>query len=324
MTTRKIIVINRNESDGFWSKAEPLIKSISLLLIPLAIAVGGWWTQDALTGKDINKDYVELAVSILSKPQEEQDSDLRSWAVKLINETSPVKFEQIVADKLKDGSVELPALSRSLRETDFSTISALDTEKSRNAAKSIGLFQSGKIACSAFLISTKYVITADICYDEKRTRNTLRMGFDDSELDQEVLELALTPKEKNSELGYAIFKITSKPANNYSYLLPLMSPIGRRSPLIFIHHPWGKKKSFSKSKCNVINPMISPTEFSHNCNSTYGTSGGPLIDSYTLKVVGIHFKTTGSNNLDLGIAKSIRSIYRGSTFLKSTEFINSL
>jgi hypothetical protein len=63
-------------------------------IIPLLTAVIGWQAGN----NSINKDYVQIAAQIAQN--ENSPAPLKQWAVKLLNEMSPVPFSQEVANSL--------------------------------------------------------------------------------------------------------------------------------------------------------------------------------------------------------------------------------
>jgi tetratricopeptide (TPR) repeat protein len=94
---------------NYLATAEAIAKILSLLAIPVVLAVVGWLVQDKLATRTVSKDYVQLAVSILSQPKKSEiDPALSDWAVELLNENSPVKFSKEVATQLRSGAVTLP------------------------------------------------------------------------------------------------------------------------------------------------------------------------------------------------------------------------
>ena len=54
----------------------------------------------------MRRDYVQLAVTVLKEPNGSQE--MKDWAVELLNENSPVRFNGTIVNKLKDGSIQLP------------------------------------------------------------------------------------------------------------------------------------------------------------------------------------------------------------------------
>jgi|SRR6185436_11586428 len=91
-------------------KWESILNVVSIAVIPIVIAVVGWWLQSSLQDQSIKRDYVQLAVSILKENDTtKQNMDLRSWAVKLLNENSPVKLDASVQQQLKSGEILLPS-----------------------------------------------------------------------------------------------------------------------------------------------------------------------------------------------------------------------
>lgn len=91
-----------------FEKAESAAKTFSYIALPLLIALLGWSIQRSISTQDISKDYVALAVSILTLPEDSVDDDMRIWAVELVNENSPVKFSDEVVFRLKSGESAFP------------------------------------------------------------------------------------------------------------------------------------------------------------------------------------------------------------------------
>lgn len=109
----------------FLDKLEKIVKIISYLAVPIFVAIGGWYIQHAVSKQSINKDYVQLALSILTNKDEKGDESIRQWAVKLLNETSPVRLDVKTAEDLSSGRINLPSKIYSNRgkaiDTDFIT-----------------------------------------------------------------------------------------------------------------------------------------------------------------------------------------------------------
>ena len=85
-----------------WQSIASIAASIA---IPLILAIVGYIVQDKLSTEGLRKDYVQIAISIL---KERQDEDLRKWAVKVLDENSPIPFSKDVRMKLEKGPVFVP------------------------------------------------------------------------------------------------------------------------------------------------------------------------------------------------------------------------
>ena len=109
-TPEEIVVIHRSENErpDTAGKIERLAKILSLIAIPIVIAAIGWMIQDVLSQRAVSKDYVQLAVTILTKEPENVDHAIREWAVDLLNDNSPTKFSADVTKRLKAGEISLP------------------------------------------------------------------------------------------------------------------------------------------------------------------------------------------------------------------------
>lgn len=92
-----------------WTTIFEGVKAFASVLIPIAIGLVGASIQRSIATQNVNKDYVALAVSILTQPEESVDPGLRNWAVDLLNENSPKKLEPETLASLKTGDARLPA-----------------------------------------------------------------------------------------------------------------------------------------------------------------------------------------------------------------------
>jgi hypothetical protein len=78
-----------------------LIASIaSSIAIPITIAIMGWLVQSGIATQGIRKDYVQIAITVLSTPEKQADPDLRIWATTVLQQNSPVPFPSALIDRL--------------------------------------------------------------------------------------------------------------------------------------------------------------------------------------------------------------------------------
>lgn len=73
--------------------------------VPLIVAVVGWQIQASISKEGVRKDYVQMAIGILSQPKNPNDKDLRQWAVAVLDKNSPVPFTSEVRSDLASGIV---------------------------------------------------------------------------------------------------------------------------------------------------------------------------------------------------------------------------
>jgi WD40 repeat protein len=87
---------------------EAVARITSLVAIPVVIAIVGGIIQEGLAKNTVSRDYVQMAVSILTADTSKTPPALRSWAVDMLDSNSPVKFSGEVAAELKSGAIGLP------------------------------------------------------------------------------------------------------------------------------------------------------------------------------------------------------------------------
>lgn len=104
-------------SDGRYD-IEKVAKILSLVAIPVVLAVFGWIIQNRLSERNVSQEYVKLAVSVLEKPESSKvPAGLRDWAVDLLNQNSPTKFSAETMRQLKTGEINLASVLSSVLAT---------------------------------------------------------------------------------------------------------------------------------------------------------------------------------------------------------------
>ena len=113
-TDRTITLVTKKESGppSFTDKLERWTKILSIAAIPVILGIGGWLVQNFQTARTLNKDYVYIAISILSDEEKFERENLREWAVALLEKTSPSPLPKKLAADLRSGlaQVKLPRL----------------------------------------------------------------------------------------------------------------------------------------------------------------------------------------------------------------------
>jgi hypothetical protein len=93
---------------NIFENIESICKGFGMLLVPIAIAGFGWMIQSSIAQQSVSKDYVNLAIQILQKPENAtKDPGLKRWAVALLNKTAPVELDQSTGDRLASGELSL-------------------------------------------------------------------------------------------------------------------------------------------------------------------------------------------------------------------------
>jgi murein L,D-transpeptidase YcbB/YkuD len=101
-----------------WDLVERITRILSLIAIPVAIAVVGALIQNSIAKRSVSQQYVQVAVAILTS-REKVDPNLRNWAVDLLDDNSPTPLGATVRQKLKEGSITLPSQPSPLDTANF-------------------------------------------------------------------------------------------------------------------------------------------------------------------------------------------------------------
>lgn len=84
-------------SKSSLEKALLISQIFSMIAIPVVLALIGYWVQRGVQDQQIKRDYVNLAISLLVPKKEgevQTTPELKNWAVKLLNDSSPVKLSE--------------------------------------------------------------------------------------------------------------------------------------------------------------------------------------------------------------------------------------
>lgn len=110
---REIVLITKNEPApaGRYDWIERVSKILAIAAIPVVLAAGGWWVQRQIGNQAIRRDYVQLAVTILSQPDSLRNSALNDWAIDLLAENAPTPLPDSLKAQLRSGETFLPIIS---------------------------------------------------------------------------------------------------------------------------------------------------------------------------------------------------------------------
>lgn len=84
-------------SKSSLEKALLISQIFSMIAIPVVLALIGYWVQRGVQDQQIKRDYVNLAISLWVPKKEgevQTTPELKNWAVKLLNDSSPVKLSE--------------------------------------------------------------------------------------------------------------------------------------------------------------------------------------------------------------------------------------
>jgi len=105
---RKQLLKNRMRplqlKDANFERAKNIATIFSAIAIPIVLTIAGYFIQKQITTDSLKKDYVGIAAGILKDDAKLQEPDLRAWAVKVLDDNSPVPFSKKAKDSLISGT----------------------------------------------------------------------------------------------------------------------------------------------------------------------------------------------------------------------------
>lgn len=99
-----------SDKRDLWDRAERSARLISLVAIPFVIAGGGWLIQARIHTSQVQREYVGIAISILTATDKVYPA-LYTWAVDVLASNSPTPIPDSVISQLKSGEIAISAVA---------------------------------------------------------------------------------------------------------------------------------------------------------------------------------------------------------------------
>lgn len=98
--------------------AQAIATIFAAVAVPLVVALVGWQIQTSVSSEGVRKDYVQMAIGILSNQTSTEDASLRKWAVSVLEQNSPIPFGSDVRSDLERGVIVIqPRLLQQILNT---------------------------------------------------------------------------------------------------------------------------------------------------------------------------------------------------------------
>lgn len=154
----------------------------------------------------------------------------------------------------------------------------------------------GQATCTAFLVGRRLMLTNQHCI---ATADEMQSAIVDFNYDrpgatpQHVRTDAIV--SSSAELDYTLLRLAADPPDGAGRLFFALD-VDRvdHQPLFIVEHPSGEPKQVSIADCSISGVQRSgvsaadKTDFGHTCDTLGGSSGSPVLDWTTGRVVGLH------------------------------------
>jgi len=147
--------------------------------------------------------------------------------------------------------------------------------------------------CTGFLLSPSLILTNQHCINDPGQLRTayIRFGY---ETDRPLLPTYATTQIvlQDEDLDFSLLRLDGD-ASAWLQTAIDPNPVKKNQLLILIQHPDGRPKFLAERGCQIDASDASEkngnnTDFVHLCDSEGGSSGSPVMDKGTGKVVGLH------------------------------------
>lgn len=98
--------MNNNQKDR-WDKSQIIVSILSSILIPIVIALAGYFINDTIKDREIRLKYIEIAINILSEKPSQDSIGLRLWAIDIVAKYSELKLSDDALEELKRTALPL-------------------------------------------------------------------------------------------------------------------------------------------------------------------------------------------------------------------------
>jgi Trypsin-like peptidase domain len=154
---------------------------------------------------------------------------------------------------------------------------------------------AGQAFCTGFLLGEGLLMTNEHCVRTPEEAASLLVDFryDAPTARPEVVRGA-TLLRTSAGLDYTLLRLSKPVETAFGRLhLETAAPARDRQELLIIQHPGGEPKQVSLEGCLVAGlqregASSEKTDFGHECDTLGGSSGSPVLDRATGRVVGLH------------------------------------
>jgi len=87
-------------------KAKDIAQIVSMIAVPAVVAVFGWMIQTTIKDRELQRDYLQISVSMLSSKDTKEP--LRKWAAEVFRQNSPVLLGDVLVLELANGAPLIP------------------------------------------------------------------------------------------------------------------------------------------------------------------------------------------------------------------------
>lgn len=173
--------------------------------------------------------------------------------------------------------------------------------------------------CTAFLISSKYVLTNYHCVPGvtelpeaqmigvKRIEAVqLKLGYTRQGVEEGAKSFTVSPAPVEADKGfdYAILEVFGEPAAEFGVTrLAALQPT-EKSPLIIIGHPLGWAQHISLLRCRSDDPAVSASRLRHTCDTLPGNSGSPVFDADSRAAIALHHAGSAAQSINYAVPLS--------------------
>jgi hypothetical protein len=99
---------NTSPRDTTFERAKNIATIFSAIAIPIVLTIAGYFIQRQIADESLKKDYVAIASSILKESPKNQEPDLRTWAITVLDKNSPVPFSKEAKSSLLSAPIVVP------------------------------------------------------------------------------------------------------------------------------------------------------------------------------------------------------------------------
>ena len=123
----------------------------------------------------------------------------------------------------------------------------------------------------------------------------------------------LKPVEMSEKFDYSILRVRGAPGDEWGTIKFGSTPLRPRKSLFLIHHPGGFAQHISRGRCQTSDPAVDGNDVLHVCDTIGGSSGAPIFDNSTRRVIGLHYSAVTLRGLNAG--KRVASLVKVSPLI---------